>query len=242
MRLSLVIPAHNEEERLEPTLAAYWGEFSREAEIIVAVNGSKDRTAAIARSYARDHAGVRVIEIPEAIGKGGAVKAGFRAASGDWVGFVDADLATSPTEFRKILEAALRTDGAAGSRWARGAKIIGRTPLRTVASRTFSALVRAMFGLPFADTQCGAKVVAKRFIPGFLAWSQVNDMAFDVELLWYLHRAGAHVVEVPTVWVSQPGSAALGTPLGLIRNGWKMVRSLLAVRRRSPAPAFQPQT
>lgn len=241
MRLSIVIPAHNEEERLEPTLAAYWGEFQRDAEIIVVVNGSHDRTAEIARAFARGHRGVEVLEIAGAIGKGAAVKSGFRVSKGDWVGFVDADLATSPTEFRRILEAANGADGALASRWARGARIIGRSAFRALASRVFAGLVRLLFGLPFSDTQCGAKVFRHRYVAGILSASQVNDMAFDVELLVYLQRAGARMIEVPTVWVSQPGSTALGNPLRFVRHGLRMVRSLLQLRRRLPVPAPVPQ-
>jgi glycosyltransferase involved in cell wall biosynthesis len=240
MRLSLVIPAHNEAERLEPTLAAYWGEFSREAEVIVVVNGSMDRTADIARTFANAHRGVRVIEIPEAVGKGGAVKAGWKEARGDLVGFVDADLATSPSEFRRILDAARGADGAVGSRWAAGARVIGRSVPRSFVSHALVYLVRLMFGLPFSDTQCGAKVFARKYLPGYLARAEVNDMAFDVELLLLLTRAGARLVEVPTVWVAQPGSSALGTPVGFLKHGFRVLRSLVTLWRRSHAPQFAP--
>jgi glycosyltransferase involved in cell wall biosynthesis len=238
MRLSIVIPAHNEEERLEPTLAAYWGEFSRDSEILVVVNGSRDRTADIARAFAKNHQGVTVLEIPEPVGKGGAVKSGFTQSRGDSVGFVDADLATSPTEFRRIIEAGESGDGAIGSRWAKGARVIGRSALRSFVSRSLALIVRTLFGLPFTDTQCGAKVFRHRYLAGYLANSQVNDMAFDVELLLLLTRAGARIVEVPTVWVAQPGSSALGSPVGFVRHGMRVLRSLLSLWRRSHRSQF----
>lgn len=244
MRFSLVIPAHNEAQRIEPTLGAFWAAFGRDAELVVVVNGSTDRTAEIARDFARAHRGVRVIEITKAVGKGGAVKAGFAAAHGEYVGFVDADLATTPEEFRKLIAAAEAADGALASRWAPGARVIGRTVIRSAVSRLFAALVRLLFGLPFSDTQCGAKVFHRRFLPGYLAQTAVNDMAFDVELLLLLTRAGARITEVPTVWVAQPGSSALGSPIGFVQHGLRMLRSLYRLWRRArslePVPAAAP--
>lgn len=231
--LTIVLPAHNEAHRIEPTLRAYRGAFA-DCELIVVVNGSTDDTAAVAKRLGAELPGVTVLEIPTAIGKGGAVKAGFGLARGTWVGFVDADLATAPAEFAKVVKAARGADGAVASRWVKGARVVGRTPLRSLFSRTFAALVRLLFGLPFRDTQCGAKVFHRRYLAAYLAASQVNDMAFDVELLWALHRAGARIVEVPTVWVAQPGSASLGSPWGFFRNGLRMLRSLWRVRTHAP--------
>ena len=231
MRLSIVIPAYNEEERLEPMLRAYASALDPDDELIVVVNGSTDHTANVARRVALDHRAIQVLEIPEKIGKGAAVRAGFARAVGTLVGFADADLATPPGEFLRLAEVAATSDGAIASRWAPGSKVYGRTWLRTLASRLFAGLVRAMFGLPFADTQCGAKVFHRRFLPAYLATSTVTDLAFDVELLLLLHRAGARIVEVPSVWTAVPGSSTLASPAALVRNGWRMFRSLLRLRR-----------
>jgi len=229
MELSIIIPARNEARRIQATLEAYADAFTNDAEIVVAVNGSDDRTAEIARASAATRPNVVVIENPARIGKGGAVREGFARATGTWVGFVDADLATAPEEFANIVAAAHSVDGAFGSRWAPGARVIGRSPLRAFASRVFITQVQALFGMPYADTQCGAKIFHRRFLAAYLAASRVNDLAFDVELLLILRRAGAHLVEVPTVWVAQPGSAVLGSPLDVVRHGFHMTRSILRV-------------
>lgn len=242
MRLSLVVPAHNEEERLEPMLRAYASALGSDAEVIVVVNGSTDDTVGVARRVAADHPTLQVIDIPERIGKGGAVRTGFARARADLVGFADADMATPPAEFMRLVEAAEHSDGAIASRWAPGARIYGRTWLRTAASRVFSLLVRMLFGLPFADTQCGAKVFHRRFLPLYLANSTVNDLAFDVELLLLLTRAGARLTEVPTSWTAVPGSSSLASPAGLTRHGWRMVRTLLRLRAESRRPLPAPVT
>ena len=244
MLLSIVIPARNEAKRIEGTLVAYAEAFARDTEILVVVNGTTDATAAIARRCAEPYPHVTVIDIPEKIGKGGAVRAGFAQAQGTYVGFVDADLATAPHEYRRILVAARQADGAFGSRWVHGSRVLGRSPLRAVASRMFVSLAQSLVGLHWADTQCGAKIFHRRFLPGYLAASRVNDLAFDVELLLLLQRAGARLVEVPTVWVSQPGSNALGSPLAFVRHAVSMLRSVMRLRRElggPPLPSEAPQ-
>jgi len=241
MELSIVIPARNEARRIAETLAAYAGEFAHDTEILVVVNGSTDATAEIARQVAAPHPHVTVIEILAKIGKGGAVRAGFARAQGTWVGFVDADQATPAAEFRRIFAAAKTADGAFGSRWLPGSRVHGRSPLRGVASRIFLGLVKLAVGLRCADSQCGAKVFHRRFLPGYLASSWVNDLAFDVELLLLLRRAGARLLEVPTEWWSQPGSAALGSPLSFLRHALSMMGTVARLRRERGIPAIQPE-
>jgi glycosyltransferase involved in cell wall biosynthesis len=240
VRLSIVIPAYNEAARIEPMLRAYRAGFGDDVEILVVANGCTDDTAEVARRAAG--AGVEVIEIPAAIGKGAAVRAGFARARGTWVGFVDADLATSPGEYASLASAAERADGAIASRWARGAHIIGRTPARWLAGRLFAGLVQLLFGLPYADTQCGAKIFHRRYLPFYLAHARVTDLAFDVEMLLLLGAAGARLAEVPTEWVAQPGSASLGSPTSFARHGVQMVRSLLRLRVSMPQPETLPTT
>jgi glycosyltransferase involved in cell wall biosynthesis len=239
MLLSLIIPARNEAKRIEGTLVAYAEAFARDTEILVVVNGTTDATVDIARRCAEPYPHVTVIDIPGKIGKGGAVRAGFAQARGTYVGFVDADMATAPHEFRRILVAARNGDGAFGSRWVRGSRVLGRSPLRAVASRMFVSLVQSLVGLHWADTQCGAKIFHRRFLPAYLAESRVNDLAFDVELLLLLQRAGARLVEVPTVWVSQPGSNALGSPFAFVRHAMTMLRSILQLRRERGGPPLR---
>src|SRR4029453_1730261 len=141
MRLSFVIPAYNEEERLEPMLRAYASALHGQDELIVVVNSSTDPTPPVARRGALDHASIQLVEIREKIGKGGGVRAGFARSTGAIVGFADADLATPPLEFMRLVEAMADADGAIASRWAPGAKVYGRTWLRTLASRVFAGLV-----------------------------------------------------------------------------------------------------
>jgi glycosyltransferase involved in cell wall biosynthesis len=227
MRLSLIVPAHNEARRIGATLRAYRRALAADIEIIVVANQCTDDTARMTREVAEELGGITLIDIPEPVGKGGAVRAGLERATGAFVGFVDADLATPPEDVLRVLEAAAPGGGAIGSRWLPGSHVAGRTLGRDVAGRVFAMLVRILLGLPFRDTQCGIKIFHRRYLPRYLASSRVNDLAFDVELLMLLKGFGAGIAEVPTTWSAQPGSSTLGTVSGFTRQTLHMTRSLL---------------
>ena len=100
MKLSLIIPAYNEEQRLRPALEEYLRFFlpryGDDIEILIVVNGSTDRTEQVASEIAKGDPRISVIVEPKRVGKGGAVRLGFEAARGDLIGFVDADGSTPP--------------------------------------------------------------------------------------------------------------------------------------------------
>src|SRR6516162_2773258 len=101
MKVSVVIPAYNEARRLPATLLA-WREFlsaqAFEWEVVVADGGWKDATASVAAE-----GGARVVSLNPNRGKGGAVKAGVLAASGDAIAYVDADLNIAPHYLERAL-------------------------------------------------------------------------------------------------------------------------------------------
>jgi glycosyltransferase involved in cell wall biosynthesis len=164
MRLSIIVPAHNEEARIGRMLDTYLPYFSDRygsaVELIVVVNGTTDRTEAIVAGYAARFPLLRVLVEPGRVGKGGALMLGFRAARGDWVGFVDADGATPPEAFDALVTHIGDAGAIIASRWCRGARVSPRQPLaRRLASRCFNLATRLLFDLPITDTQCGAKLM-----------------------------------------------------------------------------------
>jgi glycosyltransferase involved in cell wall biosynthesis len=206
-RVDIVIPAHNEEHRLGSTLAAY-----REAcpgpgyRFWVALDGCTDDTAAVAAGHAAEDARVRVVEYPK-LGKGGVIIETFRRCDAELLAFVDADGATAPPELRRLVRAARRADGAIASRRHPASVVPAQRPLkRRVASAGFSLGVRALFHLPYSDTQCGAKVIHRRVVEQCLPFLSARDLLFDVDLLLTANRLGFRIVEVPTIWVDRPGS------------------------------------
>ena len=229
-RYSVIIPAHNEASRIEPTLREYAAEFD-DSEILVILNGCTDITAAIVERLTLEYRNVKHLVIDHPVGKGGAVRAGFLIARGDHVGFVDADGSTPARELRRLFGCLVRAEVVVGSRWKSGARVTNAQPFRRrIASRVFNALVRLFFGLPFQDTQCGAKVFSADALSQVIGCVDTSNMAFDVDLLYALKRAGITFHEEPTEWHDKAGSC-----VSLASASARMLGALLRLRMRYSA-------
>jgi glycosyltransferase involved in cell wall biosynthesis len=207
MQIDLVIPAHNEAARIDRTLHAYRAAIPEpRARFVVALDACTDRTADVVRAHARIDPRVEIHEYAK-LGKGGVLMESFRRCDAELVGFVDADGATPPAEFLRLAELAQCSDGAIATRTHPASVLPARRPLtRRAASWTFARLTRALFRLPFGDTQCGAKVIRRHVMDAVLPLLSSRDFLFDVDLLLTAHRLGYLIVEVPTVWVDREGS------------------------------------
>ena len=227
MPLSVVIPAYNEEARLEPTLREvirYLAAKVAHFEVVVVDDGSSDGTTDVVRRVAADEPRVRLVELEKNAGKGAAVRAGMLAATGEAILFSDADLSTPIEELPK-LERALAggADIAIGSRAAAGADIrVRQHPIRELMGRSFNLMVRLSGLEGLRDTQCGFKLFSRRAARDLFSRSTVDGFAFDVEIL-VLARGRYRVAEVAVVWRHveeskvSPGSDAARMFLDLIR-------------------------
>ena len=209
-KLTIVIPAYNEEERISETVHDYAAALrDTHHEIVVELDGCNDGTADRVRDIRREFPLVKLIEFRDRLGKGAGVFEGMRQGTGEWVGYVDADGSTPPGEFFRVAETAL-SDGAdaviATRYWNRQEMLRQYGFLRWTLSRGFNFAVRHLFGLPFRDTQCGAKVFRRRAVDAVAKDMEVTGYAFDVELLWRLGKAGFRIREIPILWNYRDGS------------------------------------
>lgn len=226
--LRILIPAHNEGERIAPTLSRYCEHFGDIANIMVIANACTDNTVDVVEALMTRYANLQVMVINGRIGKGGAIRAGLNVGSEQFVGFVDADGSTDAVEFGRLFEACvtLGTDGVIGSRWMPGAVVEPAQPaLRRCTSRAFNSLVRVLFGLPFSDTQCGAKIFRRAAVREVLPSLELANFAFDIDLLFNMIRAGFQVVEMPTRW-----SDKIGTKVRVIPASLTMLQAVLRLR------------
>ncbi|KQC05788.1 MAG: glycosyl transferase [Methanoculleus sp. SDB] len=220
---TLVIPAYNEAQRI-PRLLDELRTF--EGRVIVICDGT-DKTAALVRACSLDHRkrDITCREFSTRLGKGGGVMQGMRLAETPFIGFMDADASTSAGEMQRLFDALSETDGAIASRWVAGAEVpVRQTLSRLFQSRVFNGFVRVLFGLPFRDTQCGAKAFRREALDRVLPLMRSGGFEFDVELLWRLRSAGYHIVEVPTVWENR-GDSRVG-----VRDAVLMFVRLLRIR------------
>ncbi|MGH3472023.1 MAG: glycosyltransferase [Nocardioidaceae bacterium] len=232
-QLDLVVPAHNEQDRIDRMLDTYRSFFvAGDVRFVVALDGCVDRTADVVAAHRREDPRVELHEFDK-LGKGGVLREAFRACTGDLVGFVDADGATPPAELARLADVAARADGAIANRWHPAAVLPGHRPMaRRVASVCFARAARGMFGLPFGDTQCGAKVFRGPVLADLLPVLSERSLLFDVDLLAAAHAMGYQVVEVPTVWIDQAGSR---TATHVAREAPKVGELLLGMWLRARA-------
>ena len=229
--LLILIPAYNEERRIEPVLRDYaqffQKHYSGKFRLFVVLNGCTDNTLGVVQKVAADFPEVRALEFRSAIGKGGALIEGLRLASlGDLIGYVDADGATPPHAFLELVKKTGVADCVIGSRWLPGAVIHqSQSSNRQFASRVFHLIVQLLFWLNIRDTQCGAKVMKREVVGKIHPFLQIADMAFDINLLVAIKHAGFKILEVPTEWTDQ-----IGSKVALTRTSLTMLLSVIRVR------------
>ncbi len=224
--LSVVIPAYNEEERIEGVLKGY-ADFYESYEIIVVCNGCSDSTPEIVGDWARRDPRIKVLNFDEKLGKGGAIIEGLKAAEGELIGFLDADESVDAREYLKLVRTIKKSNagGVIASRRVEGANILVQQSLtRRIASKAFNLLVRSISGLEFQDTQCGAKVFRGKVVKEVINELSSRGYEFDVEILWKLRNKGCSIHEVPIDW-KHSGASKFS-----LLNAPRMLAGLIKIR------------
>ena len=230
MKLSIVIPAYNEERRIVRALEDYakffTAKYKDNFEILVVANGCRDNTVGVVKEVAKRYKQIKYKDIKEPIGKGGAVIEGFKLVNGELIGFVDADDSTSSEVFYDLIKKINGYDGIIASRWTKGSIIKPRQPLsRRIASRCFNMLVRILFGINVSDSQCGAKLLKRNVVKSVVNDLGITRWAFDVDLLYNLKRKNFKFIEIPTVW-----SDTYGSKLDVVRTSIEMFLAISRLR------------
>lgn len=227
VELSIIIPAYNEEERIKRTLELYnffLKQRFKNYEIIVVCNGCTDKTPEIVRNF--HNRKIKLLVIEEKIGKGGAIKEGFKIAKGEIIGYLDADGSTYPESVLNLIENIKIYDAVIGSRWLKDSILLKKQSLtRRFLSRIFNLFIRIFFDLNFTDTQCGAKFFKKKVIDNISSELTLTDWSFDVELLVKIKTKGYKIKEIPIKWSDDKNSR-----LNLLKAPIKMFISIIGLR------------
>ena len=239
MHLSLIIPAHNEEHRLPPTLKtvdAFLEKQGFESEIVVVENGSQDLTAVVVEAFAADHPRVRLLR-ESGRGKGLAVRRGMLEGTGAYRFICDADLSMPIAELTKFLPPAVTgCDVAIGSREVAGSRRFNEPPYRHFQGRVFSNLVK-LFALPgFEDTQCGFKCFSAAAAEDLFSVQVFDGMSFDVEVLYIAVQRGYRVQEIPIDWYYRAESR-----VNPIADPVRMLSDILKIRRNWRQGLYAPK-
>ncbi len=208
--VDIVVPVYNEEatlarsvERLHAYLTT---EFPFTWVLTIADNASTDRTLAIAHELAASHAGVRVRHLDEK-GRGRALRCAWTASRSDVVAYMDVDLSTGLDALLPLVASLVsgHSEVAIGSRRAPGAAV-ARGPKREVISRSYNAIIRALFATRVRDLQCGFKAMRRDVAGSLLPAIEDDGWFFDTELLLLAEHNGLRIHQVPVDWVEDPDS------------------------------------
>lgn len=248
-KLSIIIPAYNEEKRLGRTLDRIRAHFTmcpaglglNDIEVIVVDDGSLDGTAEIFQNYATDIVRLRLVSNYKNCGKGYSVRRGMSEAQGRIAMFSDADL-SSPIEESEKLIAAIEagSDVAIGSRGLDRSLIENhQSQIREFAGIVFNGFVRLLTGLPFRDTQCGFKAFARERCQIIFEQQRIERFGFDPEILFLARWHGLNTVEVPVRWSHDPA-----TKVHVLRDSFLMFWNLFYIRwnwmlNRYPRSSFE---
>ena len=170
MKLSVVIPAYNEAESLEPTIAALLAALRDAAiacEVLVVNDNSKDGTVAALERLKAANPEVAYVNNPHPNGFGFAVRAGLESFSGDAVAVVMADASDSPADvvrfFRKLEEG---YDCVFGSRFVKGGKVVDYPRVKLVVNRLANWFIKLLFGLKYNDVTNAFKMYRRETVEG----------------------------------------------------------------------------
>lgn len=199
MRISVVMPAYNE-EGIVGTILAQIKQVPEVDEVIVVDDGSADNTAAEVLT----HVGVRLVQHPYNIGNGGAIKSGIRAATGDVILLMDCDGQHPPSEIRNLLQHLNDHDMVVGAR-STGTESQWH---RDIANRLFNAYATYIVGYPVLDLTSGFRAIRATLARSFL-YLLPNGYSYPTTLTIALFRAGYAVKYQPFASPKRVGTSKI---------------------------------
>ncbi len=231
IKLSVVIPAYNEERRIAQTLEEtdkYLEKQNYAYEIIVVDNGSNDHTCDIVKKYQQTTAeNIVRLCLEKSIGaKGSAVKMGILDhARGDFVMYMDADNATPVSQIEKFWPFLKSGEYQVviGSRYTKDADVTQKQSfLRIFMSRMSNMLIRLLVAPGIKDTQMGFKCFTRVAAKDIFSLVTVAGWGFDMEVLTIAKNHGFRIKEIGVLWRERGGSHV--PPLAYFESLWDLFK------------------
>ncbi len=230
MKISIIIPAKDEEKRLPIFLRSvvdYCLKSVHQYEIIIVDDGSQDLTSEAALKFQKEFHLLKVITLERNHGKGYAVKQGFFAASGDIILFLDADGSTDPQEIERHLPLFKQ-----GYDIVIGSRVLtdGKSQVKTLVYRkligiAFNFFVHLLLIKNIKDTQCGFKMFRASVVHNLFGRMYLGGFGFDLELLYLAQKMNYRIKEVAINWTHVDGSK-----INLIKDSLKMFFNIIQIK------------
>ena len=224
--VTFVLPAYNESEIIENTLVSLNTNFENTGlhyEIVIVDDGSVDDTRSKVMVFGQTNGNVKVISYSKNVGKGFAIKTGFRKAKGTAIIFLDSDSDINTRQVKRFIDSLKTADIVIGSK--RHPKSIVKVPVfRRLFSSSFNVLVQLLTGIRVKDTQTGIKAIKREAFLEIFNQLSVKRYAYDVELLVLAKLYGLKISEVPVnLCINQNFN---------LRDSWHMLIDLLGITYR----------
>lgn len=209
-KLSVIIPAYNEGERIYKNLLKIddmIASFSNNYELIPVNDGSKDNTKDEIAKASLERARILPAGYDKNRGKGGAIKEGVNYATGDIIAFLDADLDLSPMHLKDFMIKMDKTEATAviGSKMHKDSDV-DYPMARRIMSVGYYIMLKLMFRLNIKDTQTGVKLFKAEELKRAMTYVKSNGFAYDIEILALINVFGGKIVEMPVRIIFQRGT------------------------------------
>ncbi|MFO7559640.1 MAG: glycosyltransferase family 2 protein [Desulfobacterales bacterium] len=205
-KLSIIIPAYNEEDRIVRTLVKtifYLNEQDYLSEILVVSDGSRDNTGTVVNGFdPGKNVTLKFFEYHPNQGKGYAVRYGMLQGAAEIIMFMDADYSVPMEEVEKGLNLiGSGADIAIASRAIQGSIVSHHQNFfREVSAKIYTFIQNFYLGINYQDTQCGFKLFTRNAAQKLFSEQKLNSVIFDPEVLWLAKKAGFTVAEFPVEW------------------------------------------
>ncbi len=214
MKFDIAIPVFNEEltidsqiNKLHRVLSTLNNE-ENQFQILIADNGSTDRTKYIAESLAASLDRVSLISVGQK-GVGLALRKAWENSQADIVGYMDLDLATDVIHINEVVATFLHeeSDVINASRLLPTSIVRNRKLSRAISSRGLNLILRVIFRTRISDAMCGFKFVRRSVLEHALAnGAKSNGWFFATQLLLITEMMGFRIKEIPVNWVDDGNS------------------------------------
>lgn len=229
MQISLIIPTYNEEKNILKTLKKLRLLLKNEKdkwEILIINDGSTDNTLEILKNYKPKF--FKIISYKKNKGKGFAVKKGVKEATGDYICFIDSDLAYSFDNLKNLLSYLKDFGIVIGSRNLETDNHENISTLRRIFGKGFNILSNIILGYRIKDTQCGLKAFKKEVAKSLFSKQTLNGWGFDTEILYLAKKKNYKIKEARATVLKRYG--AQDSKINFLTDPIKMFLDLLKIR------------
>lgn len=212
MKLEITIPVLNEEQTIKEKIKEMISYVKNnitdvDVNFIIADNGSTDNTQKYSQDLIKEYNNLSYIKLPEK-GVGLALRTSWFKSEADYVGYMDLDIATDLNSLKTVvLEMKKRTKVINGSRLLKDSRVINRTLLREVSSRSFNLILKVILGIKFSDGMCGFKFFDRKVAQELLNTGiDTKGWFFSTEMLVKSYWKNIKIVEIPVIWTDDRNS------------------------------------